>query len=48
MSEAVGALAANSIDVVSLISKRVPLRDGVAAIKASGQSGLSPPLIASE
>lgn len=41
MSEAIGALAANSIDVVSLISKRVPLRDGVAAIKTSGNGGVS-------
>ncbi|HVP74085.1 MAG TPA: alcohol dehydrogenase catalytic domain-containing protein [Phycisphaerales bacterium] len=48
MSEAVGALAANSIDVVSLISKRVPLRDGVAAIKALGNGGPSTLLTSEE
>lgn len=33
MGEAIATLAANSIDVISLTSKRVPLRDAAAALK---------------
>jgi len=36
MHEAVTALAENQVDVLSLISKRFPLEQGVAAIKAAG------------
>jgi alcohol dehydrogenase len=35
MHEAVTALAENQVDVVSLIGRRFPLSDGVAAIKAA-------------
>ena len=48
MSEAIGALAANAIDVVSLISRRLPLRDGVAAIKSASQAGTPSILLTSE
>lgn len=37
MSEAVAALGESRVDVLSLISRRVPLGEGVAAIKAAGQ-----------
>jgi threonine dehydrogenase-like Zn-dependent dehydrogenase len=40
ISEAVNILASGSVDVVSLISRRMNLSDGVAAITASGQQGV--------
>jgi alcohol dehydrogenase len=49
LPDALAALAANTIDVVSLISRRVPMRDGVAALKSAAQrDGLCTLLLADD